>query len=74
MTNVLMRKGIMSGPYSKVLADSYEALKLNVDINVLQFLIPNMGTMINLRLLEKKYLNMFLISVKVSTQLDLGLS
>lgn len=34
MTNVLMRKGIMNKEYSKLLTLSYEALRQNVDINI----------------------------------------
>lgn len=57
MTSVLFKKGIMSGPYSRILTESYEALKLSIDINVIMYLIPNMSTMINLKLLEKKFIN-----------------
>ncbi|CAD8080207.1 unnamed protein product [Paramecium primaurelia] len=65
MTSVLFKKGIMSGPYSRILTESYEALKLSIDINVIMYLIPNMSTMINLKLLEKKFINQFLISIKI---------
>ncbi|CAD8111107.1 unnamed protein product [Paramecium sonneborni] len=65
MTSVLFKKGIMSGNYSRQLTQSYEALKLSIDINVIMYLIPNMSTMINLKFLDKKFINQFLISVKI---------
>ena len=65
MTNVLFRKGIMTAQYAEILTDSFEALKQNVDMNCMMLMIQNMSTMINLKLLEKKFLNMFLISAKV---------
>lgn len=56
---------VMTKNFSKIVTDHYEILKLNVDINTINRIISNMGEMINLKLLDKKFINMFLISVKV---------
>lgn len=57
--------GVILPIFSKKLTEHYEMLKNNVDINIANYIIENMGECINHRLLEKKFLNMFLISVKV---------
>lgn len=61
----------MNKNFSKLMTDHYEMLKMNVDINTINRIIPNMSDMINLKYLDKKFINMFLISVKVSINFNL---
>lgn len=55
----------MTPGLSKATTMIFDALKNNAEINFLSKIIPNMGNMINQRLLEKKFINDFLITVKV---------
>ena len=55
----------MTADFSKKITEHYDILKSNVDINTLNRIIPYLGDMINMKYLDKKFLNLFLISVKV---------
>lgn len=68
MAYVSFTKGIVTKEFSNLLTEAYELLKENADINVINYLIPNMASMINLRLLDKKFINLFLITVKILSE------